>query len=262
MRVSLVAVACVLLLNCDAGAFLALVTSPRSSSRSARQFEVQSATQLQAGLVDQGAGEGEASSATLAGVSQARGESVKKLLVGLATVLCSLSLGGAQAYARPEGVNRPDLLPAGPVTPLIDVGNFLTKGQERKVVDSLNRLEKNTGWKVRVLCQAYPQTPGLAIKDYWKVNDDTVVVVVDKGEGFNRKGIPSNIINLNIGKNVELVLPSQFWSRVTNKLGNQPYVKAVGADSAVLNTVEAITYCLEDKSCTDVPFDIPSQFGL
>lgn len=182
----------------------------------------------------------------------------------LAGVALMVSLGGGVevAHARPEGVNRPDLLPSGPVSPLIDVGNFLTKGQEKKVVESLNRLEKTTGWRLRVLCQAYPQTPGLAIKDYWAVDDNTVVMVVDKGEGFNRKGIPSNIINLNIGRNVELVLPNQFWSRVTNKLGNQPYVKSVGADSAVLNAVEAITYCLEDKGCTDVPFDLPSQFGL
>ena len=47
----------------------------------------------------------------------------------------------------------------------------------------------------------------------------TVVVVVDRGEGFNKKGIPTNILNLNIGKNVDNVLPSQFWLRLVNKLG-------------------------------------------
>ena len=164
-----------------------------------------------------------------------------------------------EAMARPEGVNRPELLPKGPETPLIDVGNFLAKGQEKRVIEKLNELQKKTGFKLRVLCQAYPDTPGLAIKDYWKLDDDSIVLVVDRGEGFNRKGIPSNIINLNIGKNVELAgLSNQFWNRVTNKLGNQPYVKAVGADTAVLNTVEAITYCLEAGDCTDVPFDVES----
>lgn len=82
----------------------------------------------------------------------------------------------------------------------------------------------------------------------------TVVLVADRGEGFNRKGIPSNIINLNIGSNVEDVLPSQFWTRMSNKLGNQPYVKSNGEDVAVLNAVEAITYCLEDRNCKDIPF--------
>lgn len=182
-------------------------------------------------------------------------KTTQKVLSAAATFFVSMGVAGA----RPEGVNRPDLLPSGPVTPLIDVGNFLTKGQEKKVVASLNKLETATGYKLRVLCQSYPSTPGLAIKDYWKVDENTVVLVVDKGEGFNRKGIPSNIINLNIGSNVELVLPTQFWTRVTNKLGNQPYIKQVGADAAVLNAVEAITYCLEDKQCTDIPFDIGNQ---
>ena len=168
----------------------------------------------------------------------------------------SLTLGSSinVVNARPEGVNRPDLLPKTQTT-VIDVANFLAKGQEKRIIDKIGTLEKNTGIKFRILCQSYPETPGLAIKDYWGIDDNTVVMVVDKGEGFNRKGIPSNIINLNIGKNVDLILPNQFWMRVTNKLGNQPYVKANGADTAVINAVEAITYCLEQKDCVDLPFD-------
>ena len=83
-----------------------------------------------------------------------------------------------------------------------------------------------------------------------------MLVVVDRGEGFNRQGIPSNMLNLNIGKDVELALPPMFWSRLTNKLGNTPYVKDKGEDIAVLNTVEAITFCLENGGCKDIPFDI------
>lgn len=162
------------------------------------------------------------------------------------------------AHARPEGVNRPDLLPQdkSQVYPVIDTVNFLSKGQEKRITSSINNLEKNTGFKLRLLCQSYPNTPGLAIKDYWGIDDNTVVLVVDRGEGFNRKGIPTNIMNLNIGKNVDDVLPGMFWSRLTNKLGNQPYVKANGEDIAVINAVEAITYCLEDKNCKDLPFNL------
>ena len=172
-------------------------------------------------------------------------------LAGFGLALGPISMPTVEsAHARPEGVNRPELLPKQKGVPLIDTGNFLAKGQERKVVDKLEALEKKTGIKLRVLCQAYPETPGLAIKDYWNLDDNSVVVVVDRGEGFNRKGIPTNIINLNIGKNVEGLLSNQFWNRVTNKLGNQPYVKAVGADTAVLNTVEALTFC-SSSACSD-----------
>lgn len=57
--------------------------------------------------------------------------------------------------ARPEGVNRPDLLPQdkSQVFPVIDVANFLSKGQEKRAIAAINTLEKNTGFKLRLLCQ-------------------------------------------------------------------------------------------------------------
>jgi len=178
-----------------------------------------------------------------------------KVLSFLAAQTLSLFIIPTIALARPEGVNKPELLPTE-FTTVIDTANFLSKGQEKKARASIEELEKKTNFKLRVLCQAYPNTPGLAIKDYWKVDDNTVVAVFDKGEGFNRKGIPSNMINLNIGKNVEDVLPNQFWSRLSNKLGNTPIVKQIGEDVVVLNTVEAITFCLETKECRDLPFEL------
>ena len=49
---------------------------------------------------------------------------------------------------------------------------FLTSGEITKLDKKLAQLEKDTGFKVRVLCQQYPNTPGLAIKDYWKLDDN------------------------------------------------------------------------------------------
>ena len=79
-------------------------------------------------------------------------------------------------------------------------------------------------------------------------------MVIDKGEGFNKKGLQSNAIRLNLGRNAESALPSMFWNRLTNKLGNQFYVTENGMDYCVLNAVEAIKYCLEEKMCKDLPF--------
>eukprot|EP01031_Cornospumella_fuschlensis_P027361 gene27361-33048_t len=104
--------------------------------------------------------------------------------------------------------------------------------------------------------RSYPNTPGLAIKDYWHVDDNTILVVLDKGEGFNRKNIPTNIINLNLGAEADKALPGMFWSRLTNKLGNTFYVQKNGEDVVVMNVVEAVSYCLQSKDCKDLPFSV------
>jgi hypothetical protein len=80
--------------------------------------------------------------------------------------------------------------------------------------------------------------------------------VADRGEGLNKNGIPRNLINLNIGRNIEGILPNQFWLRLVNKLGNRPYTAENGDDVAVMNAVEAIAFCLEDRNCKDIPFSL------
>ena len=79
----------------------------------------------------------------------------------------TLSLGSTPAFARLESVNRPDLLPSQAGLNVIQTEPFLTPGQARRMNEMLTNLERDTGFRLRVLCQAYPNTPGLAIRDYW-----------------------------------------------------------------------------------------------
>jgi len=140
--------------------------------------------------------------------------------------------------ARLEGMNKPELLPTE-FSPLIDVGDFLTSGEEARLVTRLTSLEEDTGIKFRVLAQTYPDTPGLAIKDFWGVDDATVVLVADPTTG--------NILNFNVGSDIDLAVPQSFWSRVAGKYGNKFYWKEKGEFASIEAAVYAIDSCLREE---------------
>ena len=125
----------------------------------------------------------------------------EKLQSALASLLLSATIfftSPLASHARLEGVNNPKLLPDGPQSEnlVIDVAGYLTPREVKRLQTRVENLQRDTGVKLRILAQAYPQTPGLAIKDYWGVDDDTVVFVADPGLG--------NILNFSIGANVDL----------------------------------------------------------
>ncbi|KAH7553550.1 hypothetical protein JRO89_XS12G0025400 [Xanthoceras sorbifolium] len=155
-----------------------------------------------------------------------------------------LSVGVSEAKV---GVNKPELLPEE-FTSVIDVAGFLSDGQERRLAQEIANIEKDTGFKLRVLAQNYPETPGLAIKDYWQVDDRTIVFVADPTFG--------NILNFNVGASVDLDIPRSFWSRLAGKYGNIFYWKEKGEDASIEAAVMAISNCLREpvgpNNCSEV----------
>ena len=144
----------------------------------------------------------------------------------------------APAHARLEGVNNPQMLPPGPAVEVLDVAGYLTKGEVSRLTTEVRNLEKDTGIKLRVLAQAYPNTPGLAVKDYWNVDDDTVVFVADPGLG--------NILNFSVGSNVDLEIPPSFWTRLANKYGTKFYWSDKGEEASISAAVNAIDACARE----------------
>ncbi|EOY07898.1 Thylakoid lumenal 15.0 kDa protein 2 isoform 2 [Theobroma cacao] len=149
----------------------------------------------------------------------------------------SLSLPGIGFAEAKVGVNKPELLPKE-FTSVIDVAGFLSDGQEKRLAEEIGNIEKDTGFKLRVLAQNYPDTPGLAIKDFWQVDDRTIVFVADPTFG--------NILNFNVGASVDLDIPRSFWSRLAGKYGNMFYWKEKGEDASIEAAVLAISNCLRE----------------
>ncbi|CAL5207259.1 unnamed protein product [Lathyrus oleraceus] len=161
--------------------------------------------------------------------------------------LCLLFGGAEIAEAAKAGVNKPELLPKE-FTTVIDVAGFLSDGQEKRLAQEISALEKDTGYKLRVLAQNYPDTPGLAVKDFWHVDDSTVVFVADPTFG--------NILNFNVGASVDLDIPRSFWSRLAGKYGNIFYWREKGEDASIESAVIAISNCLREpvgpNNCSEV----------
>ena len=170
--------------------------------------------------------------------ARADGDVARRWLASTAASLVVLA-SPFGAHARLEGVNNPNLLPPGPPVPVLDVAGYLTPGDVKRLTNEVTSLERDTGVKLRVLAQAYPQTPGLAVKDYWNVDDDTVVFVADPGLG--------NILNFSVGGNLDLDVPPSFWTRLANKYGTKFYWSDKGEEASISAAVNAIDQCLREE---------------
>ena len=81
-----------------------------------------------------------------------------RLAASTVTAAALLAAPIGPAHARLEGVNNPQMLPPGPPQEVLDVAGYLTKGEIARLTTEVRNLEKDTGYKLRVLAQAYPKT--------------------------------------------------------------------------------------------------------
>ncbi len=157
-----------------------------------------------------------------------------------AIVLCiGLWVAGPNAY----GFDNPELLPKNQ-TPIIDLAHTLTETQTGKLEQKINTFEQETGWKLRVLTQQ-DKTPGRAVKDYWNLDEKSVLLIEDTRGG--------NILNFSIGEDVYELLPRTFWVELQTRYGNQYFVRDEGDDQSILQALGAVEGCLAKGGCGVVP---------
>jgi len=169
---------------------------------------------------------------------------VQRLGLSLATLLLALASLLLPGLAAPAlAADNPDLLPDHP-TPVIDLARLLTDGQRGGLEEELDSFEHTSGWKLRVLTQ-YDRTPGLAVKDFWSLDDRSLLLVADERGG--------NLLNFNVGDALFALMPRTFWVELQTRYGNQYYVRDHGQDGAVLDALHAVKGCLAIGGCQVVP---------
>ncbi|KGG12548.1 MULTISPECIES: TPM domain-containing protein [Prochlorococcus] len=139
--------------------------------------------------------------------------------------------------------NNPDLLPDHE-TPVIDLAKSFNKNQVADLEESLINYESNTGWKIKVLTQ-YENTPGSAIKDFWGLDERTLLVVADPRGG--------NLLNFNVGEAYFALMPRLFWVELQTRFGNQFYVRDYGEGGAIIDAIKSVELCLDRGGCQVVP---------
>ena len=172
-------------------------------------------------------------------VPVARGGTPWWLALALLLILVFAPLGHGRAWAY----DNPDLLPDHP-TPVIDLARTLTDGERAELEGELTQFESASGWKLRLLTQ-YERTPGLAVKDFWNLDERSLLVVADPRGG--------NLLSFNVGDALFALMPRTFWVELQTRYGNQYYVRDHGEDGAVIDALHSVMGCLERGGCQVVP---------
>lgn len=162
-----------------------------------------------------------------------------RVLTLFLTLVLALSTWVSPVY----GANNPELLP-DESTPVIDLARVFTPIQRQALVEELDAVEAQEGWKLRVLTQ-YDRTPGLAVKDFWGVDERSLVLIADSRGG--------NLLNFSVGDDMFALLSRNYWVELQTRFGNQYYVRDHGEDGAIRDALAVVEACLMRGGCRVVP---------
>jgi len=155
-------------------------------------------------------------------------------------------------FSQPSfALDNPKLLPNDNNTPVLDLAKTLSPKQKDLLEKSLIKFENESGWKIKYLSQ-FESNPGLAIKDYWDLDETSLLVVADPRGG--------NLLNFNVGDAYFSFLPRLFWVELQTRFGNQYYVRDHGEDGAVIDAINSVKICLEKGGCQVVPGFTEEQY--
>ncbi len=183
----------------------------------------------------------------IAALRQTMGHWSASIMLLLVLAAGLLGLGAQPALA----FDNPDLLPDHP-TPVIDLAKALTDPQRQALEAELEDFEHVSGWKLRVLTQ-YDRTPGLAVKDFWRLDERSLLLIADERGG--------NLLNFNVGDALFALMPRTFWVELQTRYGNQYYVREHGEDGAIVDALHSVKGCLEIGGCQVVP-GLPTEQWL
>lgn len=166
----------------------------------------------------------------------------QRLLGPAVAFLLTLTSWAALPVAA-HAYDNPDLLPDHP-TPVIDLAKAFTDPQRAALEQELEQFEASSGWKLRVLTQ-YERTPGLAVKEFWNLDERSLLLVADPRGG--------NLLNFNVGDALFALMPRTYWVELQTRFGNVYYVRDHGEDGAIRDALGAVELCLERGGCQVVP---------